>query len=616
MADPDHRYPPIADYALISDCHCAALVSRDGSIDWCCMPRIDDDSCFGRLLDWDKGGYCSVAPTSGECTSTRSYVEGTMILETHFRTPQGEVRLYDFFAMDTLAIERARYDHVRIVDGIAGTVELRMEIRPRFDYGAITPHVRQHGPEDGGVRSAHAAIGSNKGLIIHADVPLTVESPGDLAAVFQVGAGERVRLVIQFQFPELIEQTISGGLPDAAEIDRYFECTRSWWQDWANRIRPPHQLDSQTLCSTLVLKALTFERTGAIAAAVTTSLPEEMGGARNWDYRFSWIRDSVFVIRALHELGYVTEADRFHQFIQRSAAGDAQQMQIMYGVDGKRRLTEVELDWLEGYRGSKPVRIGNAAARQSQFDIYGELLEMAWEWHASGHQTEPDYWEFLVDVIDLVCQRWQEPDHGLWEVRGAPRHYVHSKAMCWAALNRGVMLARDGRFEAPVERWIKNRDEIRDAIEHEGYDAKRGVFMQAFGSSDLDSASLLLPRVDLLAYDDPRMMRTADAICQTLDHRGLLRRYDSPDGLEGQEGVFLPCTFWLVTCLARQQRLDRAWPYYRRAVGCANDLGLFSEEFDMENQQMLGNFPQALTHVSQIMARLALGDSPEPEVKS
>lgn len=606
------RYPPIADYALISDCHCAALVSRDGAIDWCCMPRIDDDSCFGRLLDWDKGGYCAIAPTSDECTSTRTYVDGSMILETHFRTPQGEARLTDFFAMDTQAIEHARYDHVRIVDGIAGSVEMRMEIRPRFDYGGIIPHIRRHG-HDG--RGPYAAIGSNKGLIIHSDVPLEIERPGDLAAVFRIDAGQRVRLVIQFQFPDLIDHTISGGLPDAAGIDRFFECTRDWWQGWARRMQPPHELDAQSLCSAIVLKALSFERTGAIAAAATTSLPEWIGGARNWDYRFSWVRDSVFAIRALHELGYDDEADRFHQFIQRSAAGDAEQMQIMYGVDGKRRLTEIELDWLEGYRGSTPVRIGNGAARQVQQDVYGELLEMAWEWHASGHRTEPDYWDFLVDVADMVCRRWQEPDHGLWEVRGAPRQHVHSKAMCWAALNRGVMLAQHNRLPAPIEHWSRNRDAIRKAIESEGYDARRGVFVQTFGSDDLDAALLLLPRVGLLAYDDPRMLRTADAICEALDYRGLLRRYVSADGLAGREGVFLPCTFWLVNCLAHQGRHEQAWAYYRRAVACANDLGLFSEEFDVDNQQMLGNYPLGLTHVSQIMARLALGNSTQPEVK-
>jgi GH15 family glucan-1,4-alpha-glucosidase len=371
-------------------------------------------------------------------------------------------------------------------------------------------------------------------------------------------------------------------------------------------MRPPFQLDEQTLRSTIVLKSLTFERTGAIAAAATTSLPEWIGGERNWDYRYSWIRDSVFAVRALHDLGYVAEADRFHQFIQRTSAGNADEIQIMYGVDGKRRLTEIELDWLEGYKGSKPVRIGNRAAKQNQLDIYGELVEMAWEWHISGHKTDPHYWNFLEDVINTVCEHWQDRDHGIWEVRGEPRHFVHSKAMCWAATHRGVLLAQENRFPAPIERWSRVRDEIRHAIESDGYDSERGVFVQDFGSRYLDAALLLLPRVSFVPYDDPRMLRTADAICQDLESDGLLLRYNSPDGLPDREGMFIPCTFWLAACLASQGRRERAWKYYERAARCANDIGLFSEEYDVDSQQMLGNFPQGLTHVSQIMARLAL----------
>lgn len=596
----DRRYPPIADYALISDCHCSALVSRYGSIDWCCMPRIDDDSCFGRLIDWDKGGYCSIAPSDADYTATRRYVPQTMILETHFCTSQGEIRLYDFFAMDEVALEHARYEHVRIVDCVAGEMEICVEVSPRFDYGEIVPYVRCN------AAGVYTATGSNKGLIIRSDIALQVIGHRDLAALCMLRKGQRLRLVVQFQFPELIDKTLAAGLPPAADIDRYFERTRDWWQHWTSRMQASPVLDDQTVRSTIVLKSLSFERTGAIAAAATTSLPEWISGARNWDYRFSWIRDSLFAVSALHELGYVREADRFHQFIQRSAAGDADQMQIMYGVDGKRRLTEIELGMLEGYRQSRPVRIGNRAAIQSQLDVYGELLEMAWEWHAAGHPTESDYWAFLVDVIEMVCGRWREPDHGIWEMRCAPRHFVHSKAMCWAAMNRGVMLAQDNGLQAPIDHWIRTRDEIRQTIERDGYDARRGVFVQAFGRDNLDASLLLLPRVGFVAYDDPRMMRTAEAICTTLDRRGLLLRYDALDGVPGPEGAFLPCTFWMVACLAAQGRVDQAWTYYRRALACANDVGLFSEEFDADNGGMLGNFPQGLTHVSQIMARLAL----------
>lgn len=602
MSRSESAYPPIGDYAMLSDCHCTALVSRHGSLDWCCMPRVDEDSCFGRLLDWDKGGYCAIAPASDGFSAARSYVAGTMILETRFQTPDGEATLYDFFAIDDDASESPPYHHVRIVDGIAGEMELQIEICPRFDFGEIIPYMRKD------LNGTYSATGGNKGLIIQSDVALAVIENRDLAATVRIRAGQRVRIVLRFEFPELIDQSIAQGLSQAADIDRYFEQTRQWWQRWAARMHTPFETDEQTLRSAIALKALTFERTGAIVAATTTSLPEWVGGERNWDYRYSWIRDSVFTVRALHQLGYDTEANRFHQFIQRSAAGDADQLQIMYGVDGKRRLTEIELDWLEGYRQSKPVRIGNHAARQTQLDIYGELLEMAWQWHAGGHPTEPQYWSFLADVVNAACRRWHERDHGIWEVRGEPHHYVHSKVMCWAAMERGIRLAQENRFEAPVERWKSTRDDIRRAIESEGYDRQRGIFVQAFGSEHLDAALLLLPRVEFVAYDDPRMRRTTDAISQRLDRQGLLLRYDSSDGIPDREGVFLPCTFWLVNCLAHQGRYDDAWRYYRRALGCANELGLFSEEFDVEANMMLGNFPQGLTHVSQIMARFALGD--------
>lgn len=593
-------YPQIEEYALISDCHCTALVSRSGSIDWCCMPRIDDDSLFGRLLDWKKGGFCAITPTDADYRSSRRYLPGTMMLETRFCTSQGEVILHDFFAVDENILEHPRFDLIRIVEGVSGNMELHADIFPRFDYGEIAPRIRRH--EDG----VYTAIGSNKGLIIQAEVPLDVVRHRDLSADFRISAGQRVRLVLQFQYPELIESTLARGLPDARWIDGEFERTRSWWAEWTNRIRAPFELDTQTLRSAITLKSLTFERSGAVAAAATTSLPESPGGQRNWDYRFSWVRDSVFTVRALHELGCEREADRFHQFIERSSAGSADELQIMYGVDGKRRLTEIEFDWLEGYRKSKPVRIGNRAAKQVQFDIYGELLEMAWQSHESGYLTDPDYWNFLVDVLDTVCEVWQDRDHGIWEMRSEPEHFVHSKVMCWAALRRGIMLAQQGGFSASTERWEKCRDDIRMAIETRGIDPQRGIFVQAFDSNCLDAALLLLPRVGFVAYDDPRMMKTVDAICAGLDRQGLLLRYDGQDNLPGNEGVFLPCTFWLVICLAHQGRREMAWEYYQRAIACANDLGLFSEEYDVDNREMLGNFPQALTHVSQIMARLAL----------
>ncbi|HZF81146.1 MAG TPA: glycoside hydrolase family 15 protein, partial [Rubrivivax sp.] len=363
--------------------------------------------------------------------------------------------------------------------------------------------------------------------------------------------------------------------------------------------------DPQTLRSALVIKALCFERTGAIAAAATTSLPEAPGGVRNWDYRFTWIRDSVLAARALHALGFVREADRFRAFIERSAAGNARQLQLMYGVDGRRRLTELTLDHLEGWRGARPVRVGNAAAEQSQLDIYGTLLELAWLWHDHAQPIDAAYWDFLVDAVDVTCRRWQEPDHGIWEVRDAPRHFVHSKIMCWVAVDRGIRLAQRHGL-APVERWSLMREHIRDDIDRRGYDERLGVYRQSYGETYADAALLLVPSFGYLAYDDPRMLRTTEWIRRTLDRDGLLLRYDREDGLPEPEGAFLPCTFWLVECLAMQGRLEEARRCYDKAAGCANELGLFSEEFARDGSGMLGNFPQALTHLAQITARLAI----------
>jgi GH15 family glucan-1,4-alpha-glucosidase len=604
----ENRYPPIDDYALISDCHCCALISRQGAVDWSCMPRIDADSCFGRLLDWDKGGYCLLAPADDGSAMQRRYLPGTMILETRFKVDGGEVKLYDFFVMDPAMSGEAIYEHVRMVEGVSGEVEMRAEVRPRFDYGDIIPAMRKHG------QYSYSAIGSNKGLIIHCDAPLDVIDHHDVAGCFKVHEGERVRLLIRFKPPEEIGAALKLRQPQAIDPDGGLQRTANWWQNWSRRIQWPYESDPQTLRSATILKSLTFERTGAIAAAATTSLPEWIGGERNWDYRFSWVRDSVFTVRALYVLGCIDEADRFLQFVQRSSAGSAQQLQIMYGVDGKRRLTEIELGWLEGYCGSRPVRIGNRAAKQHQFDIYGEIMEMAWEWHGGGREIDSHYWDFLADVVNTACGIWEQEDHGIWEFRGGPLHFVHSKAMCWSAINYGVMLAEQLPYDAPVERWKQTRTAIRAAIESRGYNHESGTFVQSFDHGYLDAALLLLPRIGFVAYDDPRMLRTVDAIRSKLDHNGLLLRYDSPDGLPGPEGIFLPCTFWLVSCLAYQHRLDSAWEYYRRAVACANDVGLFSEEYDMDGRRMLGNFPQALTHVSQITARLALAKAARPDL--
>lgn len=609
MTKPHSLYPPIDDYAFISDCHSTALISRSGAVDWCCMPRMDSDSCFGRLLDWNKGGHWSLAPTHPDARLTRRYLPGTMIMESRYTMPGGEVCVHDFFDAKPVQedghrlppVER-RHRLFRVIECLAGEVEMQTQICARLDYGQIIPMTKAHGP------GVFSAVGSSQGLLVRASFPLQLVEHRDLQARFRLSAGERASMLIAFAVPEAVDQLAKEDFDwSCARI--CLEQTRRWWEQWTARGHDGDSIDAQTLRSTLVLRGLMYEPTGAIAAAATTSLPESIGAHRNWDYRFSWVRDSVFAVRALYRLGHEDEATRFMRFIQRASAGSARQLQIMYAVDGKRRLTEIELDWLEGYRRSRPVRIGNRAYMQNQLDVYGEVVELAWLWHTSGKSIDREYWDFVASVVDTVCEKWMETDHGIWEFRGPPRHFVHSKVMCWAALEHGLQLAQEYGFQAPLEAWTQALGQIRQAIESRGYDSQRGIFVQDFDSGHLDASLLLIPRTGFVDYTDARMVRTTDAICAALDRKGLLERYSSPDSLNGREGVFLPCTFWLATCLAKQGQRERAQAYYDRAMACCNDLGLFAEEYDVEKGSMLGNFPQALTHVSQIGARLALTEN-------
>jgi GH15 family glucan-1,4-alpha-glucosidase len=596
------RYPPIADYALIGDCHSSALVSRSGCIDWCCMPRFDSGSVFGRLLDWDLGGHCSLQPSSRRFSSFRAYIKDTQVLVTTFRGQGSEVRMFDCFTMRPGGAHDPYQQLIRVVEGVRGTMKLNLLVSPRFDYGEVRPWIRQHGAR------LFSAIGGNHALVITGDPDLNPTRNHDLTASISMRAGERTRLSIQFVRPELLDAgDVSGPTPE--EIDRRLRQTVEWWRRWVSRVRIEGPRAGPLKRSAIVLKCLTNAPTGAIVAAPTTSLPEVLGGSRNWDYRYSWIRDSAFTVKALAELGFEAEADGFRRFIERSAAGSAEDLQIMYGVEGERRLTELDLEEAEGYRGARPVRIGNAAARQTQLDAYGAIVDLAWRWHLRGKSPTDDHWRFLVELADCAARRWVEPDHGIWEVRGAPKHFVHSKAMCWSALERGLMLARECSRRAPERRWRAARNEIRRAIESRGFDAKRGIFVRSFGSKDVDAALLLLPSTEFLDYDDERMIRTVDVIRETLMEDGLLRRYRAADGLKGKEGVFLPASFWLAECLARQGQREEAIEVFDRAVSTGNDLGLFSEEFGPRTGEMLGNFPQGLSHLSHISAALALGNA-------
>lgn len=596
------EYPPIGDYALIGDCHSAALISTRGSIDWCCLPRFDSDSCFGRILDWKQGGHCAITPADPNFSASRAYLEDTLILVMTFRTEQGEARLYDFFAMREGGREHPRRELIRVLEGVAGEVAFAIEIVPRLDYGETTPWIYRYGEH------TFAAVGSNEGLVVASDIEFEVITDCSLKARLSVRKGDRYHLSVQFVPPERVD---SGEfeIPDPRELDRRLEETREWWKTWADKISVKDAGRACVMRSAIVLKALQFAPTGAIIAAPTTSLPEGIGAERNWDYRYSWLRDSIFTVHSLANLGCESEADGFRRFVQRSAAGSSDELQVLYGCDGRRRIPEIELEFLEGYRRSRPVRIGNGAERQFQADMYGLVLELAWRWAQRGNSPDPAYWKFLTRIVEAAIQRWQEPDRGIWEVRSEPRHFVHSKVMCWAAVNRGVALCESFALSAPAERWRAAREEMRAVIEDRGYDRSRGIFVQAFGERALDAALLLLPEVEFVDYGDARMVRTVDAICEELNDHGLILRYRTDDGLRGTEGVFLACSFWLAGCLARQNRREAARQWFDRAMDCANDVGLFPEEYDPRSGLMLGNFPQGLTHLAHVSAALALSEN-------
>lgn len=599
-------YPPISDYGFISDCHSMALVSTAGSIDWCVMPRIDANSVFGRLLDWRQGGYCEIQPAlnPGAYRTKRRYLENTLILETTFETDDAEVRLYDCFAMRSGGRENPLNQVLRIVEGIKGEMQMRVTLAPRFDFGMLKPWFRF---TNGGRNLI--ALGGHQGLLISGDIDFDKRAGEGCRTSFTISEGQRRYLAIDYRRPHELDRA-KVAAPDVAELERRFTETVKWWRNWSSKANYQGPYQEQVLRSAIVLKGLTNAPTGAIAAAATTSLPERIGGSRNWDYRFSWVRDSVFTVSSLANLGFHKEADGFRRFIERTAAGDAGEIQVMFGVGGERYLPEHEITQLEGYRGSAPVRVGNAAARQLQHDVFGELLHLAYTWHKWGNSPNDDYWNFIVELIERTTAIWRKPDHGIWEVRGKPRHFVHSKAMCWAALDRGIRLAEETGREAPLDRWRSERDAIRELIESKGYEKKRGVYTQAFGYPHMDASLLLLPVFEYVAFDDERMLRTTDLIREELHRDGLIMRYpDDVDGLDGHEGSFLCCVFWLAEVLARQNRLKDAKEVFASGCATSNDLHLFSEEYDAKDKLMLGNFPQGLSHLSMISAAVAIGEA-------
>ncbi len=586
---------PLEDYALLGDRRTAALVSRSGAVDWWCVPRFDGGACFAAWLGRRDPGRFRIAPR-GEARTTWSYRTGTMVLETEHETSQGRVRV-----TDCLALGHARPTLVRLVEGIEGTVDMEVELIVRFDYGSIVPWVRR-------MMDAWRAVAGPDGLELRTPVHVRGEGPTTVGR-FTVAAGERVPFVLGW-FP--------SNDPKAVEEDAQslIDRTAADWTRWWKRCEFGGTWSAQVQRSLLTLEALTFAPTGGIVAAPTTSLPESVGGSRNWDYRFCWVRDASLTLEALLIGAYEDEAERWRQWLLRACAGAPEGLQVLYGVAGERRLTEIELDWLPGYCGSTPVRVGNAAHGQLQLDVYGELLDVAWQSVRAGSKVRDDAWSLILLLLEHLEGAWRQPDEGIWEVRGPRRHFTHSKVMCWVAFDRGVQLVETGNHDGPVERWRAVRDEIHDEVCKRGFDTKRNAFVQSYESDELDASVLMIPLVGFLPGDDPRVRSTVEAIERDLTVDGFVQRYnprkESIDGIGEPEGVFLPCSFWMVEALTLAGRRDDAVALFERLLAVANDLELFAEEYDVDAQRMVGNYPQAFTHLALVAAAHTL----EPEAST
>jgi GH15 family glucan-1,4-alpha-glucosidase len=587
------RYPPIGDYAFLSDCNSAALVSSGGSVDWACLRRFDANSVLGRLLDWDRGGFFAISPV-GQASSTRRYLEGTLVLETELAAAGGRARIRDAFAMHDEGERRPRNQLLRVIEGTDGEVELDVCLEPRFDFGELRPLIRSH--EHGRL---HTVVGGDTALVVNSTHPLELDVDGvRLTARIRVSAGEVVCYSVEAQLPHELDPQPQSTSAMAARMDETVE----WWQEWSSTTVPAEPYGEHVRHSAAVLKGLTCGPTGALVAAPTTSLPEEIGGERNWDYRFTWIRDATLVIAALEVAGHDAAARGFRDFLLRAAGGSAHDLRIMYGIDGSRYLPEHELG-LEGYRGSAPVRIGNGAFDQLQHDMYGQILDAAHLWHTTHHELADHEWRFLRDVADRAAEVWDTPDQGIWEMRCGPRHFVHSKALLWVAMDRAVRFVEEAGFDGDADRWRKVGDRIREQVDEHG--VRGGHFTQAFDTDEVDAALLELPMVGFVAGGDERMMATVDRIMEDLavPPQGFIKRYRTDhvdDGMSGGEGTFLMCTFWLVDVLAMQGRFDEATGLFDRLLEVSNDLGLYSEQHDAETGELLGNFPQAFTHLGVI----------------
>jgi GH15 family glucan-1,4-alpha-glucosidase len=594
----------IEDYGIVGDLQTGALVGRDGSIDWLCLPDFDSPACFAALLGDERHGSWRLAPAPGGPCTTRRYRNDTLVLESEWETPEGRVRVIDFMPPRGEAP-----DVVRIVEGLSGRVAMVSNICLRFDYGSVVPWITHTGIVPGAASNTVTAVAGPDAASLATPVETTVDD-GVLRARFDVAAGDRVPFVLTYHRSYVPE-------PHPADADATLAETEDFWRSWVAEASYDGGWTDAVHRSLVTLKALTYAPTGAIAAAATTSLPEELGGSRNWDYRFCWLRDAAFTLLALLGTGHIAEARAWREWLLRAVAGDPADLQIMYGLDGRRRIPEMTLPWLRGYEESGPVRIGNGAAGQLQIDVWGEALDTLHVARCAGLEVDVDAWRLQQALMDVLESRWDDLDNGLWEVRGPRRAFVHSRVMAWTGVDRMIRSVEDFGLDGPVDRWRALRDKIRADVLARGYDAGRNTFTQFYGSEGLDASLLLIPRVGFLPWHDPRVVGTVEAVQRELSQDGLLLRYhqyadDNVDGLPGTEGTFLICSFWLVDALHGIGRHDEATRLFERLLGLRNELGLLAEEYDVASGRQLGNFPQAFSHVGLVNSARILSRIPAP----
>jgi GH15 family glucan-1,4-alpha-glucosidase len=583
----------LEDYGLIGDLQTAALVGRDGAVEWLCLPRFDSASCFSALVGDDRHGRWLVAPAGEVRSVARRYRPGTLVLETDFETDEGAVRVVDFMPRRRGGPPRL----MRVVQGLRGRVPVRMQLSVRPDYGTIVPWVER--ASDGAI-----VISGPDAFRLTTSVAVEIND-GDVAAEFVMVEGARERLVLTWHLS--YEET-----PPVEDAGSALARTEAWWRDWSARCTYEGEYRDAVMTSLIALKAMTSEVTGAIVAAPTTSLPEELGGVRNWDYRYCWLRDSVLALEALLDVGYIDEALAFRDFLLRVGTGDPSKIQIMYGVGGERRLTEFELDELPGYEGSKPVRVGNAASEQFQLDVYGEVTAVMFIGAERLGRIDEQVWPRWRAIVEHVETIWRQPDDGIWEARGPQRHYTYSKVMAWVVFDRAVRLAERFELDAPLDRWKQVRNEIHAEVCERGYDPDRRTFTQYYGSEELDASVLNIPLVGFLPGTDERVTGTIDAVTRELGRDGFVSRYSTAhtdDGLPGDEGQFLACSFWLVNALARNGRVEQARALFDRLLALSNDLGLLAEEYDVARKRQVGNFPQAFSHLTLVLAARAISEA-------